>query len=451
MIKNIYLKNYKSFKELNFEIESYKGGSNIYLIYGENGSGKSNIISSIFLLSELTNSLVFIENFREFISEQGQGETIPFEYFNSYFNSKSINEILKKTKKIGSKEEMEMEYTFLINNKEFKYKLIFDNQKIVFESLYAPLVKNQVKVYEVDYRNNLTFDFNNNLFTKTYNSEIEDSLKQYFGKHSLLSIITLDLRNKNLEYLKENVNNNVIDLIGYIRDFSILYKEGIKQEKKVLTHHKTLFYDLERGSISVDAELKLNKNEEALDIYLKSLYSDIKNVYFKREKKDGNIEYELYLKKMIGEELTDIPFSLESRGTKKILELFPFFIKLLNGGVVVIDELESGVHDLLITLLIERLEDVEFKGQLIATTHNTMLLDVVNKNQIYILDIDDFGNKKIYNLRNSGVPIQANHSIYNNYKKGAYGGVPNTGYFDFEHINECLGEEAEWEEVMIHV
>lgn len=447
MIKNIYFENYKSFKKFNYEIKSYKNSTNLYLIYGENGSGKSNIISSLYLLSELNNSLNFLDSFKEYGLKEEFKKDDFYNLINEYLKSKDISQVLKSAKRIGSKDDMKLKYTFLINDKEYQYKLKFNDEKLIHESLMAPMSKNKVLVYSIDYIDEPILKFNTNLFSKSYEKDIKELIKTYFGKHTLLSIINFELNKKNKDFLKKNIHRTIFDLINYITDMSILYKEGINKQQKVIANHNKLLYNLSSGIINKKHKDKVDKTEESLNIYFKSLYSDIKSVYYKQIPEENNITYELYLRKMIGEEIVSVPFYYESRGTKKLLELFPFFIKLLKGGIVVIDELESGVHDVLISILMEKLETSNIKGQLIATTHNTMLLDIINKDQIYMLDLDDLGNKVIYNLKDSGVVIQPNHSVYNNFIKGAYGGIPVPGYFDFDDLNDCLEDKLDEEKI----
>lgn len=45
---------------------------------------------------------------------------------------------------------------------------------------------------------------------------------------------------------------------------------------------------------------------------------------------------------------------------------------------VIIDEIDTEIHDLLMKALIDGLMDIE-TGQLIATTHNTMLMNTLDK------------------------------------------------------------------------
>lgn len=440
MIKKIYFKNFKSFKELSFEIKEQRNGNQIYLIYGENGAGKSNLVYSIYFLRELINSRHMTQIFQKLPSSRASDKKMSFDFAGEYLSKNALDKKLQTIKRLDSSEEMFLEYTFSYQQKDYRYKLIFNDQKLIYESLHAPLGKNLIKIYEINYIDKLNIYFNEMLFKDEYSNDIKKELEMYFGKHSLLSLIQFDLVEKNQTYIEDNVHKILLNFIDYLLSLSISYSENfeIATYKRLSLKKMPVLESLEEGVVKKNDLKILEKNEVALDLYFKSLYADIKQVFYQKDFKENLIEYRLFMKKIIGGTLIDIPFFLESRGTKKLLELFPFFMDLLEGETVVIDELDAGVHDVLVALLIEKLQDIEFPGQLIATTHNTMLLDIVNKNQVFILDVDDLGNKSIYTLAKSGVPIQPNHSLYNNYKKGVYGGVPTPGYFDFMDIKNCF-------------
>ena len=76
--------------------------------------------------------------------------------------------------------------------------------------------------------------------------------------------------------------------------------------------------------------------------------------------------------KKINKKIVEVPFDLESTGTKKLLTLFPLFYSVAEGDVVFIDEIDTGIHDVLFAHIIKNIVDTS-KGQLIFTTHNTLL------------------------------------------------------------------------------
>ena len=140
---------------------------------------------------------------------------------------------------------------------------------------------------------------------------------------------------------------------------------------------------------------------------------------------------------MIADKLRDIPYTDESRGTKRILSQFTDLMSAMTGGTVVIDEIDNGIHDVMIKNIIMSIKD-ELKGQLIITTHNTLLWEFLPKNEVYIIDVDYKGNKSINCITDYNVKIQKNHNNRDLYFKGVFGGVPNGEYIDFEDIRRTL-------------
>lgn len=90
-----------------------------------------------------------------------------------------------------------------------------------------------------------------------------------------------------------------------------------------------------------------------LNVFLPKINSNIKNVYYKLKNQNKEIAYELYTKQIISGDLKDIPFTLESTGTHNILELLPFFMIAAQGYTAVIDEMDTGIHDLLVMYMLQ--------------------------------------------------------------------------------------------------
>ena len=106
-----------------------------------------------------------------------------------------------------------------------------------------------------------------------------------------------------------------------------------------------------------------------------------------------------------------------------------------KNNVVAIDELDSGIHDILTASILESLFN-NIKGQFILTTHNTTILESdIKKECIYIFNIDSEGKKIL-------VPItdyekeHPNINFRKRYLKGIYYGIPIVSSLDFTDILE---------------
>ncbi len=188
------------------------------------------------------------------------------------------------------------------------------------------------------------------------------------------------------------------------------------------------------GNISLDKKDILNKTEKLLNKIFTQLYKDIKKVYYVIKEDSHGIYYKLYLTKTIYNKEIDLDFSLESYGTIKILENLEFLLASINNNIAIIDEVDNGVHDLLLDNIIDNLYD-DINGQLIMTTHNTLLLESHKlKDAIYFFSTDDKGNKKLEALSNLESRVQKNLNIRKRYLSGLYGGIPESKPIRFKDL-----------------
>lgn len=176
--------------------------------------------------------------------------------------------------------------------------------------------------------------------------------------------------------------------------------------------------------------------------YFIPLYSDIESMFYKKNNtENGEINYELYEKKRISNKLITIPFDLESNGTQRLLSLFPLFLNAIAGRTVIIDEIDQGIHDLLIERLIDNVRE-DLEGQLIFTTHDTQIMQQLDASSLYVLQVDYAGNKRIVNIsKASQKNIAANNNIQKLYLNGYFSGIPYADDVDFYDILEDLGED----------
>ena len=85
----------------------------------------------------------------------------------------------------------------------------------------------------------------------------------------------------------------------------------------------------------------------------------------------------------------------------------------------------------------------EITGQLIITTHNTNLIEDLNKNSIYILISEFGGNKKINSISNYKFKTQKNNNIRKLYLQGVFGGIPICNGIEFDEIKQIFNEKKE--------
>ena len=440
MFTYVKLKNYKSLVDFEVDLTSSKNNpKKMIIIYGENGAGKTNFINSFFTLFDTLNTKIYKTALDKFILEKIKNKEDEKELeflFNKMVkeNFKILNDIIEDSKTIGSKDNMVLEFGFKLNGKNGVYYIETDNESIVKEKLEYVLDKNKTKYFELSNKDNY---INSSLFkSDKYLNEIKDLVDKFWGKHSFLSIILFEKKDKTKQYISKNINKNIFHVIDYFLSMSIYIKNSSNMEKGKISEDKNIISIMDNGYIKISEKEKLDHTEKILNNFFTSIYSDIKEVYYKKEIKDNKLHYNLFIKKQIYGKIIDIDFRLESTGTQKLLRLFPLILSSMKKNkVVAIDELDSGIHDILTASILESLFD-DIKGQFILTTHNTTILESdIKKECIYIFNIDSEGKKIL-------VPItdyeneHPNINFRKRYLKGIYYGIPIVSDIDFKDILE---------------
>ena len=138
--------------------------------------------------------------------------------------------------------------------------------------------------------------------------------------------------------------------------------------------------------------------------------------------------------KLISGKYRQIDFSQESTGNHQVLRIFSYLFVACCGDVVALDEADSGVHDLLFKKIIEEVYPL-IEGQIIITTHNTMLMETeFGYNSTYILKEDEEGNKEIKAISDYEKRTYSNNNIRNKYLNKEYKGVPKIEEIDFKNL-----------------
>lgn len=448
MFTYVKAKNFKSLKDIEFNLNKTKTKTNQFIsIYGENGSGKTNIVELFKLLQQSTMSratdIAMNKMPKEFWKIQEEmSDQLPTEIrqiFQLSFN-------LKEYRMLDEEEPTEIEYGFKINDNDGFYYIKFDDE-IIEEKLYYMAEKQRAYLFQINKENNkIIKNLNKNIFiNEKYNEELIDGIDKYWGKYTFLSLLSFEAIEKNKDYIDNNISKNIMEVIDKIWSMTVHVDKGaLKIIPDGFVKVRKL-NNIQKGIVEKDKLPEIKKYENVLNIFFTQAYADIKEVKYKINEKEDRIHYELYFYKMIGGQIKSIPSKLESDGTRRILNQFDTIIGSLLGETVIIDEIDNGIHDVLMKNIIMSIKD-EITGQLIITTHNTLLLEILPKEYIYILSTDYNGNKTINSIKEYGIKIQKNNNARDLYFKGVFGGIPTTDYIDFEEIKYALEDSKDNEE-----
>lgn len=384
------------------------------LVYGANGSGKSNFvkvlqfIKSFVVLDDFLDKVNLEDYCFQLISDNNEPIKIEVEFCsdNKYYiygveiNHSPRNEIREYLSLSGVDEDDEMIFERVGNNvtpttnSSLSEQLLDKNPSSSMISLNKqyPVVDNDdlAKVYDW---------FLNDLKIVTINTQTP---------------FLIDMMSKN-EQLLVFANK----LLSNLRITDSLNVEETPIDKWMLSKKNSaeLRQILQRTSITDNSGLSaFSNNRNNFNITLKDGEQIVQEFLFEQSGVGG------YKRKM------DI--STQSDGTVRLLTLIPALYEAKEGKTVVIDEVENSMHPMLIYEMLRYFFNSESDGQLVCTTHLTQLQDqqeLVRPDELWKVEkengnsvMSSFNDYKIHNTMN----------IRKGYEEGRYGGVPQISSID---------------------
>jgi AAA15 family ATPase/GTPase len=126
----------------------------------------------------------------------------------------------------------------------------------------------------------------------------------------------------------------------------------------------------------------------------------------------------------------DMPWGLESHGTRSFIRIFPLILLALQtGGIAIIDELDLCIHPLILPEIIRWFYDPSrnrYDAQIWMSCHSASLLDDLTKEEVVFCEKDNRGRSQMYSLMDVG-SVRRSDNLYKKYLGGVYGAVPQIG------------------------
>lgn len=366
--------------------------SKIEMIIGANASGKTNAIKPLAFLQH-----IICHSFGHSRHAHKHRNIIPVQPF--FLGS-------------AKKEPTEMSVIFEMKSNIYTYFLSVTQGRIVYEKLSRCSV---IK------KNRSTKD----LFERKWN----DKKKRY------------DFKDLHFD-LPPNFESILIQDASVISTASELTQNPHKESIKIVELWETVETNVGESGWSHDSSSKMRLFNAALDYQLdEKLKKNVEQMIrsydlglkeFDVDIVDDDIKIEGVHQVGDSDRKHKLDFEYESAGTKQLFVTIPMILRTLKqGGIAVIDELESNLHPRIVEDILELFIHPETNpknAQLIFTMNNHYLLDnALEKYQVNIVEKDPQGVSELYNLSEFGDNIKKEHDMYRHYTTGAYGGVPNIG------------------------
>ena len=349
------------------------------VIYGANASGKSNVLKALnfykrFIIDSFKNSQA--------------GESIEVENFR--LNSTTVNE------------PTTMEATFSDGDTIYRYGFEVTDKAVCTEWLYQRVNRKRAKEVEVFYRE----DGNTTVHPKS--SLLQELVNKKMVRENALLLSTAAQFN----------DPKAVAILKWLNDMQVLFcSEDDKLWQQAIKH---LDNEALRNRIVAFAKYA--------DLGIESIAKIDNQIVSSHRQYDNE-----------GREINNVTFSFnsnESEGTIKYFSLaYPIIDALDNGKRIVIDELDSKLHPLLVKKIITLFNSSETnpKGaQLLFTTHDTFLLsaNLFRRDQVWFTQKDNFGATEAYSL--AEYKVRRTSPFEKDYLQGKYGATPIIG--DMENI-----------------
>ncbi len=359
------------------------------VIYGANASGKSNLLRAMRAMSEhISNN----GHLRQGDSNRNQ----PFRLNNVSVAAPTFFEV-----------------TFLLENVRYRYGFETNAETILSEWLLV--FKNAKPQNWID----RTYADGHSQFKS---SDHLAGPKRLWEEATRPDVLFLS----NAAYLN---SEQLFPLVEWLENWSFIFQDGHRFYNRLsvssLENSRTKSFII---AMLLSADAGISSVRVAIEKRLRrpSLRTDTENVdNFQRPKFDVKIPI---FQHGTSDEAVEFDLADESEGTQKLFALAGKICERLeNGQLLVIDELESSLHPLLVRKIVEIFHDPELNkngAQLVFTTHNTSLLDtdLFRRDQIWFAEKRADQSSELIPL--TAFSARKGEALAKNYLAGRYGGVP---------------------------
>lgn len=409
-IKEITVKNFFSIKNevtVQFEASEYTTLQHPYRVfefndsytnklsafYGANASGKTTFLKAIVV-------------FAHTISNKNS-EFFPISYRNIY-NAKNVTSFI--------------EVIFIFNNQEYIYKVDFlsDDENINIG------IKNETLKIKKNGVNKTLLNREKEIFKDLKGNSIENIL---FHKVSSKQSFLVESITRVNDY--EGIVD-FFDALTFITNIRGTSSVSMQVDKKDDLLFALLFSKVDKKTLTTEDIDNIDKQAfyNFLFTFLQNINLDISGAESEIDieelkEKEVNIDVSIDIIHNINKN-KKLNFNLESSGTKMLFKiLFNLFYAHKNQSILVLDELDSMLHPMLVPII--NLIAIKNDIQLIYTTHNIYNMKYLYSDEIFLIEKSKEHNTSIINLKDNYEGYENFEKLYRNKQLG---GIP-----ELENIN----------------
>lgn len=396
-----------------FPISKFKSfdHADVLGIYGQNGSGKSAVVEAFEILHSLLNGHQLTNKTSLLINQDTDTASLDFTFYMELDESEyelhynvEITKFESEDTSLNALENNESNITAHVSKEEIRYKQFtkwarpktaigvhWDNEeyRIFPQALYDKIKSNKNDAY-VSYRVNSQLAFKERtsfLFRKEGFEILQSFLTQEV--YELVSVLK-NLFAKNL-FVFSNQESSLV-LANLLIPLHFKKKGDSGYGFTILPSNQSLVISVDNFDLLTNMFGSISKVLKelipGLTVELRSLGNETL--------KDGTIGVQAQILANRNGKL--LPISSESDGIKKLVSILSALIVMYNdpNACVIIDELDAGIFEFLLGEIVRILND-NGKGQLLFTSHNLRLLEVLDKDNLVFSTTNP--EKRFINLR----------------------------------------------------
>lgn len=373
------------------------------VIYGPNASGKSNLILAMALMRDVVvNSAVAVREGDKYTN------IIPFLF-----------------DKVSAEQPTEFEVSFLEDEIRYQYGFAINNTHIVKEWLLVYKTPKSQRWFE------RTYNGQTSMYDWYFGPHFSDSQRHNVWKESTRSnaLFLSTAVNLNSEQLRPIYNwflSKLVVIFGGLQTNlfpTIEYLKSGEDKARIIT----LLQAADLGITDIQS-----KTQKARKVEFKLDPSGSATVGLPQDTEMPTINF---LHKNANDTNINLALEYESHGTKKLFSYAgPLLNVLKEGSVIVIDEIEAGLHPKMVKFLVNLMFDNDLNtknAQMICSTHQTSLLDTdfLRRDQIWFMEKNHSNASVLYPL--TDFSPRKSENIEKGYLQGRFGAIPFLGEMKF--------------------
>ncbi|MCO8276823.1 ATP-binding protein [Actinoplanes sp. TRM 88003] len=379
-------------------------------IYGPNASGKSNVVAAFTWLRDAI-----------LLSLRAWEDEIPIEPF-AFGDSADDNSVFV--------------LELLIDGVRFEYLLELDRERVYYEALFHYPERKRRRIFERD----------------DLELKLQRGLGGLSGTRELLTPTTLALS------VARRFEEPLVS--QFARELARAEVFGLQRRSR----YSGAGFGPTRSSIASRATMRWfedsvdqlplfgdqSERDQALallqlaDLGISDVVVDEEEMVYSSSPRERSSRKRVRLVHKAGTRDVPLNFELESEGTKTWFHMIgPVLNALRDGSIIVFDELDASLHPTVSAELLKFFHSPTLNprgAQLVFTSHDTSLLNHLNRDEVWLTEKRDDGSTRLGALAEfAGERVRRSQNLESAYLHGRFGALPQVDQSDFLRAVGLIG------------